>query len=200
MQDQLNKARRSLSRRDPVLRQVIREVGACEWTLQADLFAALVRSIIAQQISTKAAETISARFRELCQGSVIASRIVSLTEDEMRSAGLSQSKAKSVQHLALEVDSGRLDLSKLSELDDEGVIAELIPVRGIGRWTAQMFLIFSLGRLNVLPVADLGLKTAVKRLYELEELPTPETLEELAKKWTPWCSVATWYFWRSLES
>jgi DNA-3-methyladenine glycosylase II len=192
------KARRHLARRDPVLKRLIAGVGPCTMRHDPDGFAALVRSIIAQQISTKAAASIHARLvQALGERGLQPPALLALTDEELRGAGLSASKVRSLRDLADKVHSGTVPLGRLPDLTDEEVIACLLPVRGIGRWTAQMFLIFSLGRPDVLPVDDLGLRAGVRQAYELADLPGREALTELAEPWRPYRSVATWYFWRS---
>src|SRR5690349_12501304 len=193
------KARRHLARRDAVLRRLMSVIGPCTLTQNPNRFAALVRSIISQQISTKAAAAIASRLQETLGSAGITARgILALSAEELRAAGLSAAKARSMRDLAEKVHSEALALDTLHRLSDEDVIASLVPVRGIGRWTAEMFLIFSLGRLDVLPVADWGLRVGVQRQYDLAEPPDKDTLEELARPWQPFRSVATWYFWRSL--
>ncbi len=193
------KAQRHLARRDPVLKQLITTVGPCRLSPSPDHFGALVRSIIAQQISTKAAASIHARLQQLLTSeSVAPAGILSLSDEALRTAGLSASKARAVRDLAEKVHSGAVPLHELPELSDEEVIARLLPVRGIGRWTAEMFLIFSLGRLDVLPVDDWGLRVGVQRQYSLTEPPEKAQLRTLAEPWRPYRSIATWYFWRSL--
>jgi DNA-3-methyladenine glycosylase II len=193
------RAKRHLARRDPVLKRVVAAVGPCTLWFQPDPFVALVRAIVAQQISTKAANSIRARLEEaLAPAGLVPAAVLAASEEALRGAGLSAAKARSLRDLAEHVHDGRLPLAALHELTDEDVIAHLIPVRGIGRWTAQMFLIFSLGRLDVLPVADLGLRVGVQRQYNLPEPPDKEALERLAEPWRPYRSIATWYFWRSL--
>jgi DNA-3-methyladenine glycosylase II len=192
------KARRHLARRDPTLKRLIAAVGPCTLRHEPDGFAALVRSIISQQISTKAAASIHARLLEaLGKRGLRPAVLLALTDERMRGAGLSASKVRSLRDLAEKVHTGAVPLPALPELADEEVIEALLPVRGIGRWTAQMFLIFSLGRPDVLPVDDLGLRAGVQQIYELADLPDRETLAELAEPWRPYRSVATWYFWRS---
>ncbi len=193
------RAQRHLARRDPVLKRVIAAVGPCTLWFQTDRFAALARAIIAQQISTRAANSIRTRLEEaLAPEGIVAPAILGRSEQELRAAGLSAAKVRSLRDLAEHVTDGRLPLACLHRLDDEGVITRLVPVRGIGRWTAQMFLIFSLGRLDVLPVGDLVLRVGVQRQYGLAEPPGPAALEELAEPWRPYRSIATWYFWRGL--
>jgi DNA-3-methyladenine glycosylase II len=195
----IKRARRHLMRKDPVLKRLIAAVGT--YTLQPngkDRFGLLVRSIISQQISGKAAAAIHARVREAVGAPTITpALILKARDDVLRGAGLSAGKLLSLRDLATKVHSGDAPLDRLHEMHDEEVIAALVPIRGIGRWTAQMFLIFALGRLDVLPVDDLGLRMGTKRHYALEESPTRRELEELAEPWRPYRTVATWYFWRS---
>lgn len=196
---QLAKARRHLARRDPVLKTLIRLIGPCTIQLNPDRFGVLVGSIISQQISTKAARSIRARLAEsLAPQGIVPKKIVRTPEPRLRAAGLSAAKARYLLDLAGKVHGGTVPLETLHELPDEEVVEQLLPVKGIGRWTAQMFLIFSLGRLDVLPVDDLGLRAGVQKQYGLEELPKRTQLEVLAEPWRPYRSIATWYFWRSL--
>lgn len=196
----LSKARRHLAKRDPVLKRLVADVGPC--TLRhdgSDRFGLLVRSIISQQISTKAAISIRTRLEGLLQPHGITPDAILQAPDELlRSAGLSSGKTKSVRDLAEKVHHGHVPLQNLHDADDEEVIARLIPVHGIGRWTAEMFLIFGLGRLDVLPVADLGLRVGVQKQYRLRKLPEKDRLIKIAEPWRPYRSIATWYFWRSL--
>jgi DNA-3-methyladenine glycosylase II len=190
------RARRHLSRRDAVLRTLMTRVGRCTLEPGGDCFAALVRAVVAQMISTKAARAITMRL-ETMVGGLAPERILAAGEERLRGAGLSGSKAQALADLAAHVADGRLPLTRLEELDDEEVIARLVPIRGIGRWTAEMFLIFSLGRLDVLPVDDFGLRAGVRDQYRLKELPGRAALRELGECWRPYRSVATWYLWRS---
>jgi DNA-3-methyladenine glycosylase II len=192
------RAQRHLSRRDPVLKRLIATVGPCTLWHTPDHFAALVRSIVAQQISGKAARAISGRLEAaLAPDGVTPTAIMAASEETLRGAGLSSAKTRSLRDLAEKVYTGVVRLDDLHAADDESVIERLIPVRGIGRWTAQMFLVFSLGRLDVLPVDDFGLRAGVRNQYGLAELPTKAELIERAEPWRPYRTVATWYFWRS---
>src|SRR5262249_26271776 len=149
--------------------------------------------------SSKAARSISARLEQtLGSAGITPAGILSQSEEALRAAGLSTAKTRSVRDLSAKVQNGTVPLKDLPGLSDEEVIERLVLVRGIGRWTAEMFLIFSLGRLDILPVADLGLRVGVQKLYELPETPAKARLIELADPWRPYRSVATWYFWRSL--
>jgi len=193
------RARKHLSGRDPVLRRIIAGVGPCTLWYNPDGFAALTRSIIAQQISTRAAASITARLQQMVSAKGLhPETILAMRSTTLRRVGLSEAKARSLKGLAAKVRDGAVPLKRLRELPDEEVIATLLPVRGIGRWTAEMFLIFSLGRLDVLPVDDGGLRAGVKRQYGLAEPPTKEELVRLAEPWKPFRSVGTWYIWRSL--
>lgn len=196
-----HKAQRHLARRDAVLRELIRAVGPCTLTPRPDGFATLVRAIVSQQISTKAAASISGRLVEAAgRAGLTPKAILKLSEAAVRACGLSTAKTRSVRDLAEKARSGHVRIDELPALPDEDVIASLTTVFGIGRWTAEMYLIFSLGRLDVLPVADYGLRVGVQRRYGLVGPPKKAELEELAAPWRPYRSVATWYFWRSLEN
>ncbi len=193
------KAQKHLARRDTVLKRLIKLVGPCTLRYESDRFGSLVRAITAQQISTKAAAAIHARLKEsLAPEGVTPAAILKARDETLRGAGLSAAKLLALRDLAEKVDSGAVPLASIHRLPDDEVIARLIPVRGIGRWTAEMFLIFSLGRLDVLPVDDFGLRAGVHREYGLESLPGKAQLVELGEPWRPFRSVATWYFWRSL--
>jgi DNA-3-methyladenine glycosylase II len=192
------KARRHLSSCDPLLAQLIKNVGPCTLQPNGEAFPLLVRSIISQMISTKAALAISARVIAAMQPHGLTPPAVAATsEDTLRGAGLSRTKVLALKDLAERALNGALPLDQLSELSDEEVIDCLIPVRGIGRWTAEMFLIFSLGRLDVLPVDDFGLRAGVRDVYQLPDLPNRAALRERGEAWRPYRSIATWYFWRS---
>jgi DNA-3-methyladenine glycosylase II len=191
-------ARRHLGRRDPILKDLMRRVGPCTLTIDADHFSILTRSIISQQISTKAARSIHARLLQaLPKGKLKPINLLGLSDERMRAAGLSANKVRSLRDLAEKVHTKVVPLTRLHRMDDEDVIEHLVTVRGIGRWTAEMFLIFSLGRLDVLPVDDLGLRAGVRDVYALPELPDKASLIERGEDWRPYRSIATWYFWRS---
>jgi DNA-3-methyladenine glycosylase II len=192
------KAQRHLARRDPVLKRLIAAVGPCTLRHEPNRFASLARSIISQQISTKAALAIRMRLEAALDSAGISpAGILGLTDEALRGAGLSASKQKSLRDLAEHAHNGAVCLESIHDLEDEEVIAALVPIRGIGRWTAQMFLIFSLARLDVLPVDDLGLRAGVQDRYGLSDLPDKARLTELAESWRPYRSIATWYLWRS---
>jgi DNA-3-methyladenine glycosylase II len=189
-----------LRRADPVLRDVIRRAGPFTLKPRRDRFRALVLSILSQQISGKAAVAIRRKLEERCgQDGVTAAFLSTLSQDDLRAAGLSRQKASYILDLAQRVHGGRLELSRLARLSDDAVIDALVQVKGIGVWTAHMFLIFSLGRLDVMPHGDYGVRSAIQKLYGLEELPDPETCHRIAEPWRPYASIGAWYCWRSLE-
>ncbi len=202
LRDQLIEAADYLRDSDRVLAPLIDRIGLIDLPLNPDLFGSLVAAIIAQQLSGAASDTINRRFRALftAERPFVPVNVLALSEDEMRGVGLSGQKTSYIRDLAERVANGSLDLAALPHMDDEEVISRLLPVKGIGRWTAEMFLIFSLGRLDVLPVDDLGLRTGVQRLWGLHHLPKRPDLVDLAEPWRPYRTVATLYLWRSLEN
>jgi DNA-3-methyladenine glycosylase II len=197
--DPYEKARRHLARRDPVLKRIIAAVGRCTLQPNPDGFTVLVRSVVSQLISTAAARTIGDRLLERLapHGGLTPSGVLALPEESLRGAGLSGVKVRSIRGIAAAALDGSLPLDRFDELDDATATAALTRLHGIGAWTAQMFLIFSLGRLDVLPTADLGLRAGVKDQFGLDALPAAAHLTQLAEGWRPYRTVATWYFWRS---
>lgn len=193
----LAKARRHLSRRDTVLKELTVLVGPCTLTPGGNPFGILARSIVAQLISTKAAASISARVEAAAGGALTPEAILKLGESGLRPLGLSAAKAQAILDLAQRATDGRAPLDKLGEMSDEEIANCLTEVRGIGVWTAEMFLIFGLGRLDVLPVGDFGLRAGVKDRYRLDDLPGASKLREIAGSWAPYRSIGTWYIWRS---
>lgn len=193
---------RHLRRADPVMRKIVKAVGPCELRPggRGDHFTTILRAIVGQQLSSKAAETIWNRLLELhANGRRIRPEdVLALRVGRLRSTGMSNAKVRYAKDLARRVASGELNLRSLSRRDDERIVAELIAVDGVGRWTAEMFLIFKLGRPDVWAVGDLGLRNAVKRAYRVE--PTKDNLVRVAEPWRPWRSVASWYLWRSLSA
>lgn len=197
-----SRARRLLLRRDPVLAAVIRKHGACGLASaqRADHFSALVRAITGQQLSTKAASTIYARLAALMPGGVTPGALSTLTDDQMRAVGMSRQKISYFRDLSEKALSGAVPLDALDALSDDDVIAALTRVKGIGRWSAEMFLMFRLHRPDVLPVDDLGIVNAVKNVYRLRQPPTAERIRKIGEAWRPYRSVASWYLWRSLDN
>ena len=193
-------ARNHLRKNDTVMREIIQTVGPFTVKTHRDRFRALAQAVVSQQISGKAAQSIWGRLEELLSPlGVTAETIQSRTVEELREAGVSRQKGGYLKDLASRVVTGGLQLNLLGRKSDEAVIAELTEVKGVGRWTAQMFLIFTLARLDVLPVDDLGVKTAIANAYALEGLPDAKAIEAIAEPWRPYASVATWYLWQSLE-
>jgi DNA-3-methyladenine glycosylase II len=194
----------TLKQNDILLASIIEQIGACQ--LQqvqqtGDLFCSLSRSIIYQQLSTKAAAAIHQRFLQLDanQPCPTPAAILNTSDEILRGLGISRPKIVYLKDLAQKILAGLPTLAELETMDDEAIIHTLTQVKGIGRWTAQMLLIFRLHRLDVLPVDDLGIRSAIRRLYSLPELPDKQTVEQLAKNWRPYCAIASWYLWRSLE-
>jgi DNA-3-methyladenine glycosylase II len=186
---------------DPIMRRLIDAVGPC--TLRPERrrrFSVLARAIISQQVSTAAARTIRGRLESLLpKGQLTAEAIAGLSESVLRSVGLSRQKASYLLDLAAKSLDGAVRLDRIGRLSDEAVIQMLTEVRGIGRWTAEMFLIFSLGRLDVMPVDDLGVRAAIKDLYGLDGLPDKTRCLEIAAPWRPYATIGSWYCWRSLD-
>ena len=193
-------ARRLLARRDPVIRDLIKRHGPCGLAdaQHEDAFTALTHAIISQQLSTKAAATIARRFDALFQGPPTPAALAKIDDSQLRAVGFSSQKIRYVRDLSARVADGSLPLHAVNELADEDVIHSLTQVKGIGRWTAEMFLMFRLHRPDVLPVDDLGILKAVQRAYGLRKMPRPERLTKIGEPWRPYRSVACWYLWASL--
>jgi DNA-3-methyladenine glycosylase II len=202
--DDYARARRLLMRRDPVLAGIIRRSGPCGLAAareRFDHFQTLVRAIVFQQLSTRAATTIHGRLVAMMPEShPTAPALAALTDDQLRAAGISRQKAGYLRDLCAQVACEAVALEALDTMSDDEVIASLTRVKGIGRWTAEMFLIFRLLRPDVLPVGDLGIITAVKKTYGLRKTPTPDRLRAIAEPWRPYRSIACWYLWRSLDN
>ncbi len=192
------KAQRLLSRRDGVMKRIIKEIGPCTLRKDENYFNVLVRSIIAQQISTKAARSIYAKLQQqVAPQNIEPATLLKAKEDDLKQAGLSSSKRRYILHLAEKVHKKEVRLAETNDMNDEEVIQHLLPLKGVGRWTAEMFLIFGLGRLDVLPIADLGLRVGVQKQYGLANPPAKDQLLQVGESWRPYCTVATWYIWRT---
>ena len=185
---------------DPVMASIIAANPACEMRPDADIFAGLIDTIVCQQLSVKAAATIFGRFKALFENGITPQAVVETPAETMRACGLSRGKAAYIHDLCAHVLDGRLALDRLDALPDEEIITELTAVKGIGRWTAEMILMFHLNRPDVLPVADLGIREGFKRAYGLEERPGPEEMARIAEPWRPWRTLGCWYLWRILEN
>jgi len=195
----MRKAINHLKKCDPVLRGIIERVGPFQMEYGLPQFSSLAEAIVYQQLNGRAAETIFKRFASLAGDPLTPEGILKLSDEQLRGVGLSKQKSAYLKDLAQKTAAGVLDFSKLPELPDEEVIEHLTQVKGIGVWTAHMFLIFSLRRLNVLPTGDYGVQMALKRHYRKRKLPTPKDMEKIARAWEPYRTVACWYMWRSLD-
>ncbi len=193
-----DEACRHLARRDRVMKRLIPQFGNACLQSRGDAFTTLARSIVGQQISVKAAQSVWERFAKLPRR-MAPDQVLRLKVDDMRAAGLSARKIEYLVDLSLHFDSGAIDVEAWRGMDDEAIIAELVGIRGIGRWTAEMFLIFHLMRPNVLPLDDVGLITGISRNYFSGDPVSRSDAREVAAAWAPFCSVATWYIWRSLD-
>ena len=197
-----------LRKADRVMRKLIDEIGPLDFDSEGrrrarppDPYGALLRSIVGQQLSTKAARSIYLRVTELFGGSTPSpEELLAMDPEKLRGAGLSRAKVDYMRSLAEHVLSGELELDRLDKLSDEDISAELVAVKGIGQWSADMFLIFHLGRPDVLPVGDLGVRRAAAEAYGLKEYPSPKELTKLAEPWRPFRSLASLYLWRSLDA
>jgi DNA-3-methyladenine glycosylase II len=190
---------RHLTKSDPVLAQIIGQVGPFRFSRREPTFETLARSIAFQQLSGKAATTIFERLRKAAGRRFTPLAFLKLTPEQLRACGLSRQKIASLTDLAERTASKEINFRKLPSMTDEEVILQLSQVRGVGVWTAQMFLIFALERLNVMPTGDLGIRNAIRKAYGLADVPKPADLLQLSAKWHPYCSVASWYLWRSLD-
>jgi len=196
--DYWDEACRWLAKKDRVMKRLIPQFGEACLQSRGDAFTTLARSIVGQQISTKAAQTVWDRFAKLPR-KMSAGNVLKLKVDDMQAAGLSARKIEYLVDLALHFDSGAIHVDSWREMTDEEIIAELVSIRGIGRWTAEMFLIFHLIRPNVLPLDDIGLINGISRNYFSGDPVSRSDAREVAAAWDPYCSVATWYIWRSLD-
>ena len=186
-------------RKDRALAVIIDRVGEYKIKRRNHHFSILVESIISQQLATSAADAIFKRFKKLYPKFPTASEILATKKSRLRKVGLSGMKIEYLKDLAKHIDEEKLNLRSLSKMSDEDVISQLTQVKGIGRWTAEMFLIFSLGRQDVFPVDDLGLRKGVQMLFSLPEIPKPKEVEKFGHRWKPHRTVATWYLWKSLQ-
>lgn len=189
---------RHLVKRDRVLKKIIPQYPGVALQSRGDAFVTLARSIVGQQISVKAAQSVWDRFEGLTR-KMTPAQVLKLKVDDMRGAGLSARKVEYLVDLALHFADKRVRVTEWPQMDDEAIIAELVAIRGIGRWTAEMFLIFHLMRPNVLPLDDIGLQNGISQAYFSGEPVSRSEIREVAASWAPYCSVATWYIWRSLD-
>ncbi len=197
----MKRAIQHLKTADPVLAAIIERVGPLAIQYREPIFQTLVRSIVYQQLNGKAALTIFNRLAVAAKADPLTPEsILKLRPQRMRTLGLSQQKLSYIRELARLTKSGEIDFELCATLEDAHVVEHLTRVKGVGVWTVHMFLIFALRRPNVLPTGDLGVRAAIKKAYELAEMPKPAEMERIAAGWHPYCSVAAWYLWRSLDN
>jgi len=195
----MRKAVNHLKKSDPILRAIIERVGPFRMEFGPPEFHSLAESILYQQLNGKAAATIFQRFTGLAGDPLTPEGILKLTDEELRSVGLSKQKSAYLRDLSEKTAAGLLDFARLADLPDQEVIQHLTQVKGVGVWTAQMFLMFTLKRPDVLPTGDYGVQAAMKKHYNKRKLPKPHIMEKIAKPWAPYRSVACWYLWKSLD-
>jgi DNA-3-methyladenine glycosylase II len=193
-------AEEHLSTVDPVMRALVARHAPCRLQRDRVLFEGLLGAIVSQQLSVKAARTIFGRFKDLFPNGITPEAVLETPVETLRGVGFSRAKAAYAHDLAAHVLDGRLELDRLDELSDDDVIAELTAVKGIGRWTAEMILMFDLARPDILPVDDLGIREGFRRAYDLPERPNAAEMTRIAEPWRPYRSVASWYLWRVLEN
>lgn len=201
--DVFKAAAQHLAHADPALAPVIAQAGMCRIAPHQNYYQALADSIIGQQLSVKAAASIKKRFRELFGNKFPEPKaILEKSVEELRTAGLSQAKANYIRDLAQHIVDGRVRFDQIDTLENEQIIAELTDIKGVGEWTVHMFLMFCMGRPNVLATGDLGIRSGIKKLYGLDALPTPREVETIAAQhgWHPYETVACWYVWYSLDN
>jgi DNA-3-methyladenine glycosylase II len=194
----VKRALNHLKKCDPVMASIIASVGPYKPSYHEPTFRALVRSIVFQQLAGAAARTIFNRLEAACNGDVTPASILKLSDAQLRAVGLSKQKLSYVRSLAELTQKGEIVFEKLGEMDDEEIIEHLTRVKGIGRWTAQMFLMFALRRPDVMPHVDFGINSAIKKHYRKRKLKPPH-IEKISKNWAPYRSIACWYLWRSLD-
>ncbi len=200
---EVQEAARKLARRDPVLKRMLREHGVPDLHRRRPRrphFAELARMICYQQLAGRAAAAIHGRFEALFDGPPTPDAVLAVPFETLRGAGLSNAKALSIVDLATKVEEGRVELDRVARLPDEKVVSELILVRGIGEWTAHMFLMFQMGRLDVGPTGDFGVRAGFARMYDLDPTPTPKVLEALGDRFKPYRSLVAWYSWRAADT
>ena len=187
-------------KKDPKLAKIIKQVGDYNVKITKNRYQSLVEAIIAQQLSGSAADSILKKFKKLYKSKFPKPvEVIKTPDSKLRTAGLSKMKISYIKDLSRKIEADQLNMRRISSKSDEYVVEQLTSVKGIGRWTAEMFLIFSLGRLGILPVGDLGLKKGIQLMYSFDDLPNEEEIEQLAESWRPYRTVATWYLWKSLQ-
>jgi 3-methyladenine DNA glycosylase/8-oxoguanine DNA glycosylase len=195
----MRKAIDHLKQADPIMRRIIEQVGPFRMRFDEPVFHSLAEAIVYQQLNGKAALTIFERFAALAGNPLTPEGILKLTEAEMRGAGLSKQKLTYIRDLATRTQMGEVNFARLPELSDDEVVAHLTQVKGVGVWTAHMFLMFTLRRPDVLPTGDYGIQAAMRKHYRKRKMPKPDVMEKVARPWRPYRSIACWYLWRSLD-
>jgi len=195
----IQKAVKALKAEDPVLSAIIEDIGECMLKPSKDYFGALARSIIYQQLSRHAATAIYNKFLERNGGSLTPDSVLTIKHEDFKASGISERKASYLMDLALKFKNGQIDFSRVEELSDEEIIEKLISVKGIGVWSAQMLLIFSMNRPDILPLGDAGFRRAVKISYGFEQNPSDEEVIRIAEAWRPYRSIASWYMWQTVN-
>jgi DNA-3-methyladenine glycosylase II len=195
----MRSAVRHLKQADPILCAIIDRIGACRMEYGPPEFHSLAEAIIYQQLNGKAAVTIFNRFAELAGKPLTPDGILKLTDEQMRGVGLSKQKSSYLKDMAERAARGELDFARLADMTDDDVIEHLTQVKGVGVWTAHMFLMFTLRRPNVLPTGDFGIRMAMKKHYRKRKLPNPAQMEKIAKCWEPYRSIACWYLWKIMD-
>ena len=195
----MRKAILHLKQSDPVMRAIIERIGPCKMQFGEPVFQSLAEAIVYQQLNGKAAATIYKRFAAIAGDPLTPAGILKLKPEQMRSVGLSKQKTSYLFDMAERAHRGELNFSRLPELSDDDVIEHLTQVKGVGVWTAHMFLMFTLRRPNILPTGDYGIRMAIMKHYKKRKLPKPDLMEKIAKPWEPYRSVACWYLWQSLD-
>jgi len=188
-----------LKKSDPTLRAIIERVGPCRIQYGEPTFHSIAEAIVYQQLNGRAADTIFKRFTDVAGDPVTPEGILRLSPEQMRAVGLSKQKSSYLRDLAEKTQAGLLEFERMPQMTDAEVIEHLIRVKGVGVWTAHMFLIFTLRRHDILPVGDYGVQSAIKKAYRKRKLPKPKDMEKIAKAWSPYRSIACWYLWRSLD-
>ncbi|NND86061.1 MAG: DNA-3-methyladenine glycosylase 2 family protein [Nitrosopumilus sp.] len=186
--------------KDPKMRKIISDVGQCKIRVIRNKYEALVEAIITQQISDAAGKVIAKRFRDLFGKFPRPIDVINMSNSDLCSSGISRMKSEYIKDISDKIESKQLNFRQIEQKNDEDVISELTKIRGVGRWTAEMFLIFGLGRMDILPLGDLGLRRGIQTMYSMSEEPDDETILRIAKKWVPYRTVATWYIWRGVKN
>ena len=195
-----NKSKKFLSKRDKVMRQLIKKYSDKTLTTRKDIFFSICKSIVGQQISVAAASSIFLKFKKICRGKITPKVVKNLSISKLKSCGLSRQKARGIKELSKKFFNKKFNPNLIKKMDDEESIIYLSSLRQVGRWSAEMILLFTFNRPNIWPVQDIGLLRAISNNYKKKYLPPKKFVNKLKKKFSPYCSVATWYLWRSIDN